>query len=137
LNLNECFEKNLLRKTRPSRKKMESSLKIAKHNIDNAKEVFNIGIYDLAFISSCNAMFHSARAVLFKDGIVERSHTCVIEYLRSKKFPEKYVNLLDMYRINRHTAQYGLEVLIKEKEAKMSIENAEEFIDVVEKFLEI
>jgi len=116
---------------------MESSLKIAKHNIDNAKEVFNIGIYDLAFISSCNAMFHSARAVLFKDGIVERSHTCVIEYLRSKKFPEKYVNLLDMYRINRHTAQYGLEVLIKEKEAKMSIENAEEFIDVVEKFLEI
>ena len=42
-----------------------------------------------------------------------------------------------MYRINRHTAQYGLEVLIKEKEAKMSIENAEEFIDVVEKFLEI
>ena len=117
---------------------MESSLKIAKHHIDNAKEVFNIGIYDLAFISSYNAMFHSARAVLFKDGIVERSHICVIEYIRSKKmFPEKYVNLLDMYRINRHTAQYGLEVLIKEKEAKMSIENAEEFIDVVEKFLEI
>ena len=117
---------------------MESSLKIAKHHIDNAKEVFNIGIYDLAFVSSYNAMFHSAKAVLFKDGIVERSHICVIEYLRSKKmFPEKYVNLLDMYRINRHTAQYGLEVLIKEKEAKMSIENAEEFIDVVEKFLEI
>ena len=47
---------------------MESSLKIAKHHIDNAKEVFNIGIYDLAFISSYNAMFHSARAVLFKMG---------------------------------------------------------------------
>jgi uncharacterized protein (UPF0332 family) len=68
LNLNECFEKNLLRETRPSRKKMESSLKIAKHHIENAKEVFNIGIYDLAFISSYNAMFHSARAVLFKMG---------------------------------------------------------------------
>lgn len=138
MNLDKCFEENLLRRTKPSKKKMESSLKTAKHHIKNAKEVFNVGIYDLAFISSYNAMFHSARAVLFKDGIVERSHICVVEYLRSKKmFPRKYTNILDMYRTKRHTTQYGLEVLIKEKEAKVSIKNAEEFIDAIENLLGI
>ena len=119
MNLKECFEKNFLRRTRPSGKKMESSLRTAKHHIKNAKKVFNIKIYDLAFISSYNAMFHSARAVLFNDGIVERSHICVVEYLRSKKtFPHKYVNLLDMYRTKRHTTQYGLEVSIRKKRSK-------------------
>jgi uncharacterized protein (UPF0332 family) len=117
---------------------MESSLKTAKHHIENAKKVFSMKIYDLAFISSYNAMFHSARAVLFNDGVIERSHVCIVEYLKSKKmFSKKYVNLLDMYRLKRHATQYGLEVLIKRKEAKISIENAEEFIDAVEVLLDI
>lgn len=61
MNLDECFEKNLLRKTRPSKRKMESSLKTAKHHLENAEKVFKMVIYDLAFISSYNAMFHSAK----------------------------------------------------------------------------
>ena len=138
MNLDECFEKNLLKKARPSKRKMESSLKTAKHHLENAKKVFKMEIYDLAFISSYNAMFHSARAVLFNDGIIERSHVCIVEYLRNKKmFPQRHVNLLDMYRVKRHATQYGLEVSIRKKEAKMSIENAEEFIHAVEKLFEV
>lgn len=138
MNLNECFEKNLLRKSKPSRKKMESSLRTAKHHLENARKVFSMGVYDLAFVSSYSAMFHSARAVLFNDGVVERSHVCIMEYLRSKRmFPKRLVNLFDMCRMKRHTAQYGLEIMIDKKEAEMNIENAEDFIDAVEKLLQI
>ncbi|MBU4491476.1 MAG: HEPN domain-containing protein [Euryarchaeota archaeon] len=63
--------------------------------------------YRVVAISSYSAMFHAARAILFKDGIKERSHECIPVYLK-EKYPEleTLANILDSYRRFRHDAIY-------------------------------
>ncbi len=38
----------------------------------------------MATIALYNAFFHTARALLFRDGIKERSHFCVARYIEEK-----------------------------------------------------
>jgi uncharacterized protein (UPF0332 family) len=59
-------------------------------------------------------MFHAARALLFRDGITERSHICIILYLQENyvkpgKLEQGFVNALNSLRIERHNEFYGLE----------------------------
>jgi len=83
---------------------------------------------NLVIFCSYTAMFHSARALLFKDGIKERSHICIVSYIR-EKYPElrRLSNQLDAYRRNRHNTLYALDFLISDNEAKQSIEDSEQF----------
>jgi uncharacterized protein (UPF0332 family) len=62
-------------------------------------------MYDLAVVSVYTAMFHAARAILFRDDIKERSHICVIQYIK-EKYPHltEYANALDSYREQAHDA---------------------------------
>lgn len=84
-------------------------------------------------------MFQGARALLFKDGIFEKSHYCVVEYLRHNylakgKLEQKHKHWLDTYRIERHSTFYGLEkVEVSEDDAKMALEAAVEFLKPVRK----
>ena len=75
-------------------------------------------MYDLAVVSVYTAMFHAARAILFRDGIKERSHICVVTYIK-EKYPHlsEYANTLDSYRKSRHTMLYGLEVDVMKDDA--------------------
>ena len=70
-------------------------------------------------------MFHSARALLFKDGIKERSHLCIVSYIR-ETYPglRRLSNQLDAYRRNRHNTLYALDFLISDYEAQHAIEDA-------------
>ena len=70
------------------------------------------------------------------DGIKERSHVCLISYLRSK-YPDlaHHIRVLDSYRRFRHTALYALDVEIDENESKESIRLAVEFVKEIEKIL--
>jgi len=52
-------------------------------------------------------MFQGARALLFKDGCVERSHYCVVEYLKrhyvqSGKLDQSHINQEADRRMNYH-----------------------------------
>lgn len=77
-------------------------------------------------------MFHSARAILFRDGIKERGHECIPVYLR-EKYPqlETLANILDSYRRFRHDAIYGLDFAIDDREAKVALDSAKEFLEVL------
>jgi uncharacterized protein (UPF0332 family) len=47
-------------------------------------------------------MFQSARALLFHDGIIEKSHAFVVAYLKehfSSKLGQNMINWLDTYRL--------------------------------------
>jgi len=90
-------------------------------------------MYDLAVVSVYTAMFHTSRAILFRDGIKERSHICVIIYI-NEKYPHlsEYVNILDNYRKIRHTMLYGLEANIIKDDATYGIDIAEEYIKAIE-----
>jgi len=87
-------------------------------------------------------MFHAARALLFRDGFTEKSHVCLIEYLREKyvkagRMSEALVNALDSARAERHETLYGLETRIGKKDAEYSLEKAKEFLAMIKNMLSL
>lgn len=83
-------------------------------------------------------MFHAARAILFKDGVKERSHECIPVYI-NERYPElaRVANTLDSYRRFRHNVIYGLDVLLDEDEARAALDAAKETLMEVEKIIKM
>ena len=122
----------LLRKTKPSKQYAKKSLEISMSYVQKAKDNLDMNNYDLVLFCSYTTMFHAARALLFKDGVKERSHLCIVSYLK-ETYPrlKRLANLLDNYRRNRHNTLYALDFLISENEARQAIEDAETFYEQI------
>ena len=118
MDIKDCFNKGLLVKIRPSDNKTEQSLASAKSSLRKAQDNIKIGNMDVAIVMAYTAMFHAFRVLLFLDGIKERSHVCMLEYVK-EKFPllKDLAKEADAYRRFRHTALYGLEVLVSKNDA--------------------
>ena len=57
-------------------------------------------------------MFHAGRALLFRDGIQEKSHYCLLVYLKEKytgRISAGILSSMDAYREERHEVLYSLE----------------------------
>ena len=134
MNVNDCFKKGLLKRNDFPEKIIGKEIENSKKHLKNASQCLEEGMLDLAVVSVYTAMFHAARAILFKDGIKERSHICVMIYLK-EKYPDlaEYATIFDNYRRSRHTMLYGMDVEVIEDDAKLGIEQAEEFISKIEK----
>jgi uncharacterized protein (UPF0332 family) len=132
MKLAECFERGLLKRTPPDMENARRSLELSKSNIEDAVANLSIQRYRVVAISSYTAMFHAARAILFRDGIKERSHECIPVYLK-EKYPEleALANTLDAYRRFRHDAIYGLDFIMDEQEAKASLDSAKDFFEKI------
>lgn len=105
--LSDCFERKLLTNTSPSTGLARKSLKQAELFLTDAEDLIKIGKERMAIIALYNAFFHTARALLFKDGIKERSHFCIARYLEEKYVHKKllnakFLNYLDTLRDARH-----------------------------------
>jgi len=88
------------------------------------------------------AMFHAARAVLFRDGFREKSHFAVARYLEEVYFvkgilEKKWINLLDRYREMGHDDQYSTSFLVTAEDAKNALKSSKEFVDRIKKLLKI
>jgi len=128
MKLQDCFKEGLLRKTKPSKQYATKSLETSLIYIKNSKDNLKMKNNNLVIFCSYTPMFHSARALLFKDGIKERSHLCIVSYIR-ETYPRlrRLSNQLDAYRRNRHNTLYALDFLISEYGAQQAIEDAELF----------
>ena len=137
MKVEECFKEGLLRKVEPSADKVKRSLGASKGYIENAKDNLKMKNYGLVIFCAYTSMFHSARAILFRDGVKERSHICIVSYLQ-EKYPEikNLANMLDSYRKSRHTSLYSLDYLIDEKDAKEAIKDAEIFMKNIREIVE-
>ena len=143
MTLDDLIRRDLIRKEAPDIKKAENSLKLAEHNIEIAKKSAGAEAYESAFISAYAAMFHCARALLFRDGYKERSHYALYVYLKDKyrnKIEMKYINELNNLRTIRHKIIYGDENLnireVQESEVESAIKTAEGFLKTVSKLIE-
>jgi len=134
MNIDDCFRKGLLKRSCFPDNIIGKEIENSKKHLKNAYQCIRDGMLDLAVVSVYTAMFHAARAILFKDGIKERSHICVMIYLK-EKYPElsEYTTILDTYRRSRHTMLYGIDIKVIEDDAKLGIEQAEKFINKIEK----
>ena len=140
LDLEECWKKGLLKKIKFKKWLVSNSIKTAKRNLQNAKQSFLAGIYDGAVFFAYMGMFHAAKAILFRDGIRERSHKCIILYLKEKYeksgiIPSYLIHVLDSHRIERHEIVYGFEFVATKEDAEVAIEDAKEFIGQIERLL--
>lgn len=140
MRLDECFRKRLLRGERPDIERSKRSVEVAAAKLDEAQRAFKYGLLDATVVLAYTAMFHAARAILFRDGVVEKSHVCLVEYLKEKyvkpgRLSGYLVNNLDSIRIDRHETLYGLETESSEKDAEYCLNKAKEFLSTVETVL--
>ena len=136
MSLKECFDKGLLKKTKPDVENARRSLEISEEYLIKARKNVGIECYDVSVMLSYTSMFHTARAILFKDGVKERSHACVPLYLKDK-YPElrRSANTLDSYREFRHGIVYG-GATISKNDADEAINSAEEFLSKIKKSIQ-
>jgi uncharacterized protein (UPF0332 family) len=137
MNIDECFGEGLLIKDTPSLEKARKSLENARAHIKEANDNLKVGNYNLVIVCCYTSMFHTGRSLLFKEGVKERSHVCLIEYLKNG-YPELVDSLvmMDSYRRSRHAAIYALEYRITEFDASEAIKDAEEFLSKIEEMLD-
>lgn len=141
LDLDICFRERKLRVARPDALKAKMSLETAESMLNTAQELKKAGFEAPSLVHAYASMFHSGRALLFKDGIVEKSHYCLVEYVREKyaktgRISPEIVTVMDVFRGQRHDVLYSLEgVRVKPVDAKMAIENAVKMLEAVRKIL--
>jgi len=139
VNISECFEKRLLRRISPDINKAKRSLEIADNKLKTAKESLNKMLYGPTIIYGYTSMFHSSRALLYKDGISAKSHYCLVLYIRenySNEIAPYLINSLDSYRKERHETLYGLEFVVTKKDASLIIKDAEQLFSKISEILE-
>lgn len=135
--LSDCFERKLLTNTSPSTGLARKSLKQAELFLIDAGDLIKIGKERMAIIALYNAFFHTARTLLFKDGIKERSHFCLARYIEEKYVHKKllnakFLNYLDTLRDARHDTQYSLDITEIEIDLGTAIGVCGEFMKAVE-----
>lgn len=133
------FEKKLLIKIPVSIEKINSSIKIAEMKLIEAKNLFNAEFFNNALLSAYTSMFHASRALLYKDGIQEKSHYAVYIYIRelfSDKIPKSLINSFNNCREMRHNILYGENSEVDKEESENIILDAEDFLEEVKKILE-
>src|SRR3989344_3096586 len=138
-NAEDCFRFRLLRKINPDKEKTKRSLEISDIKLEEARKALNLKIFEYVILGSYMAMFHSARALLYKDGIQEKSHFALFIYLKEKykeQIPINILNLLNIHRTERHEAMYGLEYRPTEEDALTAVEDAKIFVKEVKKAIE-
>ena len=139
MKTSDCFKKRLLRNITPDKLKMKKALEMAELKKERAEDLFSNEFYEESIVSSYTSMFQAARALLFRDGVIEKSHACVVAYLKeqyAQTLGQDRINWLDTYRLERHESMYGLEKSMVEKnEAEDALEKSEKFLWSINKII--
>jgi uncharacterized protein (UPF0332 family) len=134
--LDECFEEGKLQPVLPSEKKAHESLRASRENLNEAQEALKNGILRATTNSCYVAIFHAARALLFRDGIREKSHFCLEQYLNtfvtSGKLEPKWITFFSSMRDKRDTNQYGFQPPATREEIEIFVHLTAQFVDRME-----
>lgn len=135
MRVNDCFKKRLLRRGKHDFLKAQKALEMSERKRERAENLFENGFYEESIVSSYTSMFQAARALLFRDDITEKSHVCVITYLREyyvKSLGPDRISWLDTYRLERHESFYGLDPSeLDKQEAKDAMDKTEKFFSSI------
>jgi uncharacterized protein (UPF0332 family) len=138
--LDECYERGLLRKVPASQEKALLSIVQAREWIIEAQQDLDADALRSGLIAVYMGYFHAARAVLYRDGIREKSHYCIGIYLESyqKKglLEDEWVLQFDHMRGLRQNDQYSLDARPTKAEVRQALGDAERFIKRMELLIE-
>jgi uncharacterized protein (UPF0332 family) len=140
VTLEECFGKGLLRRVDPSGGKARESLRQARTWLAEAEQAFAAGVLRSALLAVYNGCFHAARAVLFRDGLREKSHYCIELYLdsyvREGHLEAGWIAVFGRMRSARHTDLYSFQPAPSREEVESAIRDGGKFVDRMELLLE-
>lgn len=126
----KCLDDGKLKLFKASDEMIRKELSSAGYDLERARQSLKDGDAKWATIQGYYAMFHCARALIFKKGYREKSHRCLLialqELLVNKG--EMSVQYLDNLRIAmdlREDADYGF--IYSPDSAKEILDNATEF----------
>ena len=111
---------------------------MADDDFEEGRENIRDGKYVWGTIQLYTSMLNYARALLFSDGIRERSHYCTVEYLRTHYNDEMGISIssIDRMRRERHLSLYESRANISSEMAEERLEWAVEFKEAVMKILD-
>ena len=120
---------------------VEILLNDAHESLEAARVLLENGFYRDAISRAYYAMFYAASALLRAKGVVTKSHRGVIakfglEFVNRGIVEKYYAKALSLAETSRERADYDPTYRPSEEEAESIIEDAERFIERVEKALE-
>ncbi|MBI5635988.1 HEPN domain-containing protein [Candidatus Micrarchaeota archaeon] len=139
MSLQKLFEDGFLKKIPASKERAEKSLLVSQRYLAEAEKTFEAECFEMAIFAAYASAFHAARAILFSDGIGERSHFAIVDYLKEKHkaLGVENINSFDFYRQLRHSVAYGLDTAVGEEDAKEAIKFSKGFLKTVKAYLKL
>ncbi len=108
---------------------------MAYERLKKARELRSSGFHEESLVVSYSSMLMAARALMFRDGVLEKNHYCVILYLKDKYQDEigaGPISWLDVYRVERHQWFYGIDGLsTSENGSNDAVQRTTRFIDLI------
>jgi len=122
----------LIERCQVSQKEIRDLLELARRDIKTARELMNLDL-DWALIVAYNAAIQAGLALMHAQGYRPKGpdrHKTIVRFLRTTAEPsfKGKIDRLDRIRKKRHQAVYRLAGSVSEREAKGTIEFANEFV---------
>ncbi|MDO8627604.1 MAG: HEPN domain-containing protein, partial [Candidatus Diapherotrites archaeon] len=138
--MDKCFEQGLLKKTEKSKTFALSDIKQAEFFLNESFDLLNLKKREMSAIALYNAVFHASRALLFLNGVKEKSHYCLQKYLeeifvKSGVLSDEDLSLFDLLRGLRQEVQYNVVKVEFEEDLDSLYNKAEDFIGKIKKFV--
>jgi uncharacterized protein (UPF0332 family) len=137
MKLDDCYKKGQLKKMAKNPELVENALQMARDDLAASEQTFSNDHYVWATIQAYTSILNMARAILFSDGIRERSHFCAVEYLRTH-YREHFGDLIekmDILRRERHLSLYDSRDHITPGNVNERIQWAKMFLEKTDELL--
>ena len=138
MKLKDCYEKGLLKRMPRNWDIVEKTLEMAESDLLESESSFKSESYVWSSVQAYTSMLNLARAILFSDGIKEKSHYCTVEYLRYHYYDHygDLINKLDILRRERHLSLYDSRDHVTTEKVLERIGWCKEFLKMTQELLE-
>ncbi len=138
--VDNCFEKGLLKKITKNTNLALQDIEQAEFFLNESFDLLKINKKEMATIALYSSIFHAGRALLFQQGVKEKSYYCLQKYLEEKFVKTKILNeeelsLFDLLRGMRQEIQYNVTKIKLEENIEELYNKTENFVEKIKKLL--
>ena len=123
-------------------KEIKGLINKAEESLEAAKELFNKKFFDFSVSRAYYTMFYCAEALLLTKDLSFSKHSAVIsffgkEFIKTGIFPERFNEYINDAFRKRHKGDYWIDTGLTEKDCKIILKRAMEFLKETKKYLKI
>lgn len=137
MNIDECLEKEYLKKIEIDEKLITKEFNEADYDLESANRAYNSGDNKWCIVKCYYSMFHAAKGVLFKLGYKEKKHIAVLIVLetlnKDGKLEGKFITNFRAAMKAREDADYNY--TYSSETASYDLEITEEFVNAMKIFV--